>query len=219
MKNNEIIENYDKLNDDKEFNKTVKMKTHPNESPVITETNEFPLEEKVSLDFLLFLNRRTSLNWSVDKNVTETASNIITGQKGRLTKTDQLFLRIIENCSKVRIFVDNNQLVLDIADVLVEKGLPHHALSFMKLVLEDCEFSAPKNIYESRTMTEIKSGKKVYLSSSQRLELSASQRNQTHITDKKDKVLMEKLRVLRKLYAPQEMRFSKPIWEKNDVQL
>ena len=188
LKKNEKTENFERLDgDDIEFSRRNEMKTHSNGSSI-----DFPIDEIRA----------------------KTASNIITGQNGRLTKTDQDFVTIIENCSKVRIFVENNQFVSDIVDNLVEKGLPYHALSFVKKAIEDCEFSSPKNIYESRSLAEIEKQKKVYLSYHQRIRLSASQRNQEYITDNKDEVLMEKLRVLRKSYAPQEMSFRNKWTEK-----
>ena len=203
LKNDKTIEDLKPSNiDEKELNKIAERKSNVNETSVITQMNEFPFEEKVSLDFLLFLNRKTSTNLPMDKVVTKTASNIIFAQNGILTKTDQLFVTTIENCSKVRIFVDNNQLVLGIVDILVEKGLPHHALCFLKKAIEDCEFSAPKNKYESRSMTEIQNEKKVFI--------TTSQRNQLFVTNRKDKVLTDKYRDLRNLYAPHEMLFSRP---------
>ena len=63
-----------------------------------------------------------------------------------LTEIDEKLYSIISNCSRNRVFVDNDELVHDIVNLLVDVSMPLHSISVLRTALDDKIFSAPKLI-------------------------------------------------------------------------
>jgi hypothetical protein len=93
------------------------------------EKNNFPVEEKLIL--------RNGEEETIE-NLTDPI----------FTEIDQIFNAITSNCSRNRVFVDNDELVNDVANMLMEEHLPLHAITVLRTALDDKTFSAPERFYK-----------------------------------------------------------------------
>ena len=130
-------------------------------------------------------------------------------KKSNITEIDEKFNNLLSNSSKLRIFVDNDILILNIVDLFVENDLPRYAFKFLHECLDCCKFSKPKSNTELRQMVindDDSNGKKRYMKAILKSGISN--------TFTENVVLIEKLESLRRLRdSKMKIRSSQASWK------
>ena len=130
-------------------------------------------------------------------------------KKSNITEIDQQFNNLLKNTSKLRVFVDNDILILSIVDLFIENDLPQFAFKFLHECLDCCKFSKPKSNSQLRKnllSDDDLDGKKQFMKTILKSGISN--------INTENEVLIQKLESLRKLRDSKlKIRSTQAVWK------
>ena len=92
--------------------------------------------QNTSSNFLNFLDRKTTENYD-DENEEHERAEIKKGAKYEITEIDELIFTVFDNLSEIRFFVDDDDLVRNVADILIDQNLLRHTQFLLKMAIKD----------------------------------------------------------------------------------